>query len=87
MLKNNSSNIKLATKKTIMITAGGTGGHMYPAESLACEFNKIGWNVILVSDERGKKFIEAFPANIKIFIQNVQYEIHEPFYDEKRVFG
>ena len=64
MFKNNLNSLKYSSKNTIIITAGGTGGHMYPAESLVWEFNKIGWNIILISDLRGSKFLNTFPNNI-----------------------
>ena len=65
MLKNNPNHIKYSSKNTIIITAGGTGGHMYPAESLVWEFNNSGWNIIVISDLRGSKFLKTFPTNIK----------------------
>lgn len=38
----------------IILTAGGTGGHVYPAEALAEELTKRGYNLALVTDKRGK---------------------------------
>ena len=71
MLKNNPNHIKYSSKNTIIITAGGTGGHMYPAESLVWEFNNSGWNIIVISDLRGSKFLKTFPTNIKVYTQDV----------------
>lgn len=38
----------------IILTAGGTGGHVYPAEALAEELAKRGYRLMLVTDSRGK---------------------------------
>ena len=41
-------------KGLIILTAGGTGGHVYPAEALAEELSKRGYKLALVTDTRGK---------------------------------
>ena len=81
LFKNNPNPLKYSSKNTIIITAGGTGGHMYPAESLVWEFNKIGWNIILISDLRGSNFLNTFPNNIKVYTQNViSLNFKNPFF-------
>jgi UDP-N-acetylglucosamine--N-acetylmuramyl-(pentapeptide) pyrophosphoryl-undecaprenol N-acetylglucosamine transferase len=45
----------------IVIAAGGTGGHLFPAQSLAEELNRRGRKLILVTDERGQGFADRFP--------------------------
>lgn len=40
----------------VMMAAGGTGGHIFPAEALARELLKRGLNVCLVTDHRGGQF-------------------------------
>ena len=40
--------------KLIILTAGGTGGHVYPAEALAQELSERGYNLMLVTDTRGQ---------------------------------
>ncbi len=49
-------------KPKIMLAAGGTGGHLFPAESLARELQNRGCAVELVSDDRVAEFADSFPA-------------------------
>ena len=37
----------------VVLSAGGSGGHVYPAEALAVELNKRGCRLALVTDSRG----------------------------------
>src|SRR6185312_10235945 len=46
--------------KTILLCAGGTGGHLFPAEALATVLNKRGVAVELATDKRVAQF--KFPA-------------------------
>ena len=48
--------------KTCVVAAGGTGGHMFPAEALARTLAARGWRVILATDHRGEAYAHAFPA-------------------------
>jgi UDP-N-acetylglucosamine--N-acetylmuramyl-(pentapeptide) pyrophosphoryl-undecaprenol N-acetylglucosamine transferase len=49
--------------KLIILAAGGTGGHLFPAESLARELKNRGLRVELISDERVTDFAASFPAD------------------------
>ncbi len=40
----------------VVLTAGGTGGHMFPAEALAAELGGRGLRLALVTDRRGGRF-------------------------------
>jgi UDP-N-acetylglucosamine--N-acetylmuramyl-(pentapeptide) pyrophosphoryl-undecaprenol N-acetylglucosamine transferase len=42
--------------RPIVLAAGGTGGHMFPAEALARALLARGRRVILVTDRRGRGF-------------------------------
>ena len=44
----------------IVLTAGGTGGHMFPAEALAQELRARGRTVVLITDARGAAFAASF---------------------------
>jgi UDP-N-acetylglucosamine--N-acetylmuramyl-(pentapeptide) pyrophosphoryl-undecaprenol N-acetylglucosamine transferase len=46
----------------ILLAAGGTGGHLFPAEALARELLQRGLAVDLVTDERGGGFGERLPS-------------------------
>lgn len=48
--------------KSIMVTAGGTGGHLFPAFSLAEELARRGFVVDLMTDMRGQNYGNDFPA-------------------------
>ncbi|MGI9352274.1 MAG: undecaprenyldiphospho-muramoylpentapeptide beta-N-acetylglucosaminyltransferase [Rhizobiaceae bacterium] len=49
-------------KGTILLCAGGTGGHLFPAEAVAHELNSRGFIVHLAADERVERFAGNFPA-------------------------
>lgn len=46
----------------IVIAAGGTGGHTFPAQSLARELHSRGRDVVLVTDTRGEDYAKSFPG-------------------------
>lgn len=46
--------------KVALLCAGGTGGHVFPAESLAHELTARGWSVHLATDERAERFAGKF---------------------------
>ena len=47
----------------ILLAAGGTGGHMFPAQSLAENLKAKGWEVALMTDARGQKHSTRIPAD------------------------
>ena len=45
--------------KNIIVATGGTGGHVFPAVSLAKYLSKTGFDLTLTTDNRGLKFIDS----------------------------
>ncbi|WP_118135745.1 undecaprenyldiphospho-muramoylpentapeptide beta-N-acetylglucosaminyltransferase [Oceanicella sp. SM1341] len=52
------------SERLLVIAAGGTGGHMFPAQALAEEMLARGWRVKLSTDERGARYAGAFPEAV-----------------------
>ncbi len=50
----------------LVIAAGGTGGHMFPAQALAEEMLKRGWRVTLSTDARGARYTSGFPDAVAV---------------------
>lgn len=47
----------------ILLTAGGTGGHLFPAEALANVLKAQGLRVALATDKRANAYAGSFPAD------------------------
>ncbi len=54
------------TAPLLIIAAGGTGGHMFPAQSLAEVMLARGWRVRLSTDARGARYTAGFPEAVEI---------------------
>lgn len=50
----------------LIIAAGGTGGHMFPAQALAEAMLKKGWRVRLSTDARGARYTSGFPDAVAV---------------------
>ena len=53
-------------KPLLVIAAGGTGGHMFPAQALAEVMLAAGWRVKLSTDARGARYAGGFPQDVTI---------------------
>ncbi len=51
--------------RLLVVAAGGTGGHMFPAQAFAEEMLGRGWRVALASDERGLRYAGGFPPEVE----------------------
>ncbi len=50
----------------LLIAAGGTGGHMFPAQALAEAMTGRGWRVKLSTDARGARYAGGFPGAVAV---------------------
>ena len=50
----------------LLIAAGGTGGHMFPAQALAEAMVRKGWRVKLSTDARGARYSGGFPHVVQV---------------------
>lgn len=50
----------------LLLAAGGTGGHMFPAQALAEAMLNRGWRVRLSTDARGARYVGGFPHTTEI---------------------
>jgi UDP-N-acetylglucosamine--N-acetylmuramyl-(pentapeptide) pyrophosphoryl-undecaprenol N-acetylglucosamine transferase len=67
-----------APKPLVVIAAGGTGGHMFPAQAFAEEMRARGWATGLVTDERGEKYAKAFPADFRREVEAATFGSKSP---------
>tara|TARA_B110000285_G_scaffold178688_1_gene200996 strand:+ start:1190 stop:2284 length:1095 start_codon:yes stop_codon:yes gene_type:complete len=61
--------MKIFKNSKILIATGGTGGHIFPAYSLAKNLIKNNHEVEIVTDQRGFKFLEKY-KDVKLIINN-----------------
>ena len=63
----------------VVIGAGGTGGHMFPAAAFAEEMRARGWRVGLISDVRGLRYAAKFPADWKEQVDAASPNLRKPW--------
>ena len=47
---------EVAAKKTVILSAGGTGGHVMPAQALALDLVSRGYNVEVITDNASASY-------------------------------
>ncbi|KQT86041.1 undecaprenyldiphospho-muramoylpentapeptide beta-N-acetylglucosaminyltransferase [Aurantimonas sp. Leaf443] len=63
---------------TILLSAGGTGGHLFPAEALAHELVARGHAVHLVTDERAGRYADRFPVEAVHVVPSATFGSRNP---------
>jgi len=57
-----------------VVAAGGTGGHMFPAQALAEVLSSRGWRIALATDDRGAQYASNFPSERRIPLAAATYK-------------
>lgn len=65
-------------RKIAVVAAGGTGGHLFPAQALSEVLIARGWGIVLASDERVAGLAESFPAERHIALSAATYRRGDP---------
>lgn len=61
-----------------VVAAGGSGGHLFPAQALAETLIARGWRIVLATDERGAQFADKFPAEERLGLSAATFRRGDP---------
>jgi UDP-N-acetylglucosamine--N-acetylmuramyl-(pentapeptide) pyrophosphoryl-undecaprenol N-acetylglucosamine transferase len=73
-------------RRPVLVAAGGTGGHLFPAEALSNALIARGYDVELITDERATRYGGGFPARAVHQIQAATPSGGSPFAKAKAFF-
>lgn len=65
---------------TIVLAAGGTGGHLFPAEALSRELMARGHEIVVMTDKRGTGYGDIFPGAEIVIVPSAAFS-------DRSVFG
>jgi UDP-N-acetylglucosamine--N-acetylmuramyl-(pentapeptide) pyrophosphoryl-undecaprenol N-acetylglucosamine transferase len=68
----------LPEAKLAVIAAGGTGGHLFPAQALAEALQARGWRIVLATDARVGGLTATFPAEETIALASATFRRGDP---------
>ena len=69
----------MQAKGIIVLAAGGTGGHLFPAQALAEELNRRGYVIHLMTDERVRDYGKSFPAAETHVVPSATLSLSKPW--------
>ena len=64
--------------KLVVLAAGGTGGHLFPAQALAETLVRRGYRVHLMTDERVRDYGKSFPAEKTHIVHSASPSLKRP---------
>jgi UDP-N-acetylglucosamine--N-acetylmuramyl-(pentapeptide) pyrophosphoryl-undecaprenol N-acetylglucosamine transferase len=64
--------------KLVVLAAGGTGGHLFPAQALAETLIKRGYRIHLMTDERVRDYGKSFPAEETHIVESASPGFSDP---------
>ena len=70
----------------IIFSSGGTGGHIFPTLSAIKYFCKKKYNVVLVTDPRGNKYLEDY-KEFKSYILNTDTLFKKKIFKAINIFS
>ena len=75
------------SKGTFVLAAGGTGGHLFPAQALAEELIRRGYAIHLMTDERVRDYGKSFPATETHVVPSATLSLSKPWLVPGRALG
>lgn len=70
--------MQVHAKRLVTLAAGGTGGHLFPAQALAEELSKRDFDIHLMTDERVKDYGKSFPAQQTHIVPSASLSLSKP---------
>ncbi len=75
----------MTAKGTFVLAAGGTGGHLFPAQALAEVLTRRGYSIHLMTDERVRDYGKSFPAVETHIVPSATLSLSKPWLVPGRV--